>query len=140
MNFDKNNGYPLFKIVKKDDDKKKPKMVYMSDRATGNGIFTTFVCEKDEEIVVVPNPTHERECSAFYGRSGAGKSYAVRKYAEGYLKNKKTKKNNIFIFSSVVVDKSLDSLGKKLKRVKLDSSFLNKGVDKEWFRDSLCIF
>ena len=140
MNFDKTNNYPLFKIVDKTNDSKKPKIVYMSDNIHGKGAFTEYKCQSNEEIVVLPNDKQERECSSFYGRSGSGKSFQVKKYAECWSRQKKNKGKNIVIFSSVNEDKSLDSLGDKLKRIKLNRDFVHKPVSKEMFANSLIIF
>lgn len=140
MNFDKHSGYQLFKILKKNDDSKKPKMVYMGDHVDSKGSFTSFECADDEIIEVVPDNSHERECVSLYGRSGVGKSYQVRKYVENFVQQKGNSKKNIILFSSLTEDKTLDKLGKKLKRVKLDKNFLSTGIDIKIFAKSLIIF
>ena len=138
MNFCK-DGYPLFKIVSKDGSKK-DKIMYMSGNPSNPKYMHDYTCTLEEELVVMPNSETERECIAAFARSGAGKSYQLKKYIEQWLKQKKNKGKNVVIFSSLPCDKTMDSLGDKIKRIKLDISFCNKPVSLTWLEGSCVVF
>jgi hypothetical protein len=135
MNFIK-DGYPLFKVVNKANDKSK--IVYMSDNVENKDYFLFYKCTGDEEIEILHNNTMNREVCSYLARSGAGKSYQAKIYAKNWKKNNKGKK--IILFSPFQEDKSLDDLGKNLKRVRLGPEFVNKPVSANMFADSLVIF
>ena len=63
---------------------------------------------------VIPDSSHERDVYYICGPSGSGKSYFTKKYCEEYIK--KFKDRNIYVFSNLKEDTSIDTLKPKLKR------------------------
>jgi len=86
----------------------------------------------------VPDKTRERDVLYITAPSGSGKSYYAREYLKAY--HKSFPKRDIYIFSSLDNDTTLDAL-KYLKRIKIKSdAFLNEELTCDDFKDSLCIF
>jgi hypothetical protein len=139
MNFTK-DGIKLCLVKKKNDDSKKPKTLYLSDNMNSPGSFLNYNCSDDEELVVLPDDSSERECVCMLARSGAGKSYQAFLYIKGWLAQKKNKGKPVILFSSLTEDKTLDKIGSRLKRIKLNMEFLNKGVSLDLFKNSLVVF
>jgi len=78
----------------------------------------------------------EREVGVVVGASGSGKSTWVKAYCQEY---KKTFKNrDIFMFSNLTEDPTLDSV--KLKRIRIDETLVSDPLRCEDFRDSLVLF
>jgi septin family protein len=86
---------------------------------------------------LVPDTSHERDVMMVVGPSGSGKSYFVKKYCEQYIK--KFKDRNIYVFSNLKEDSSLDTLKNKIKRFKLDSSLYEDPIDVEDLKESCVI-
>ena len=84
----------------------------------------------------VPDTTKEREILYMTGASGSGKSTYTRKYLEQW--KKKNKDKEIYMFSSLPEDESLDDV--KPQRIKLDSSIYEEPIEVEEFKDSVVIF
>ena len=78
----------------------------------------------------------EREISYITGPSGSGKSAYTRKYLEQW--RKKNKDKEIYMFSSLPEDDSLDEI--KPKRIRLDASLHEDPIDIDEFADSVMIF
>ena len=70
------------------------------------------------------------------GPSGSGKSTYTRTYLEQW--KKKNKDKEIYMFSSLPEDESLDDV--KPQRIKLDSSIYEEPIEVEDFKDSVVIF
>jgi KaiC/GvpD/RAD55 family RecA-like ATPase len=87
---------------------------------------------------LVPDTSHERDVMMVVGPSGSGKSYFVKKYCEQYIK--KFKDRNIYVFSNLKEDSSLDTLKNKIKRFKLDSSLYEDPIDVADLKESCVIF
>jgi len=71
------------------------------------------------------------------GPSGSGKNTYTRKYLEQWKKKKNTDKD-IYMFSSLPEDESLDEI--KPKRIRLDSNQYENPIAIHEFTDSVVIF
>ena len=84
----------------------------------------------------VPDTTKEREILYITGPSGSGKSTYTRMYIEEY--KKKYKDREIYLFSSLKEDESLDKI--KPKRFKIDDNLWKDPLNAEELKESVCIF
>ena len=84
----------------------------------------------------IPDTTKEREIIYITGPSGSGKSTYTRMFLEEY--KKKYKDREIYMFSSLKEDPSLDKI--KPKRLKIDDSLWKDPLEAEDLKDSVCIF
>jgi len=135
-------GRPLARI---DGGKYSGRVVSVSDQFNANqdeasdGLIQEFRQLKianDSKFQQVPDTTKEREILYITGPSGSGKSTYTRKYLEQY--KKKYKNRDIYLFSSLPSDESLDKI--KPKRIKLNDSLYNDPIKVEELRESICIF
>jgi len=135
-------GRPLARI---DGGKYSGRVVSVSDQFNANqdeasdGLIQEFRQLKianDSKFQQVPDTTKEREILYITGPSGSGKSTYTRKYLEQYKKKYKTR--DIYLFSSLPSDESLDKI--KPKRIKLNDSLYNDPIKVEELRESICIF
>ena len=85
---------------------------------------------------LVPDTSHERDILYITGASGSGKSTFTRQYIEQY--KKKYKNREIYLFSHLKEDPSLDSI--KPKRIKINSGLYEDPIDVEEFKESCIIF
>ena len=97
--------------------------------------FKRLKLSKDSHFQHVPDTTRERDILYLTGASGSGKSYATRKYLEEY--KKKYKHNEIYLFSALSEDPSIDPL--KPKRIKIDESLYEDPIPIEEFANSCVI-
>jgi len=115
-----------------------PKKIYLaSDKEipqVQNG-FLKFEVDEPSKIEPSWNKTLERMIWYISGMSGSGKSYFAGQLLKKY--KKLYPKNEIFIFSSVNEDKSLDSL--KVNRINLEG-LLNEDLQSDDFANSIVIF
>jgi hypothetical protein len=134
-------GRPLAKIV---GGKYNNMMVSVSDSIaeepeTDNKAlikeFKRLKLSKDSHFQHVPDTTRERDILYLTGASGSGKSYSTRKYLEEY--KKKYKNNEIYLFSALPEDSSIDPL--KPKRIKIDESLYEDPIPIEEFANSCVI-
>ena len=79
----------------------------------------------------------KREIYYICAPSGAGKSYFMNEYAKSY--QQQYPKNNIFLFSKLDEDTTLDK-NKKLKRIIINEDLLNEPIDASEMKDSLILF
>lgn len=84
----------------------------------------------------IPNPDTEREILYITGPSGSGKSTYTSKYVTEW--KKKHKDGEIFVFSNVKEDDSIDKL--KPQRIKIGDNLLNQPLSAQDFENSLVIF
>ena len=139
-------GRPLAKI---DGGKYSGRMVSVSDqflnsssnqnKEPSDGLIQEFRQLKianDSKFQHIPDTTKEREILYITGPSGSGKSTYTRKYLEQY--KKKYKSREIYLFSSLPSDESLDKVGPK--RVKLDESMYTDPLEVKELSESICIF
>lgn len=99
--------------------------------------FKELVLDKGKgKFQQIPNPNTEREILYITGPSGSGKSTYTSKYVEQW--KKKNKGEDIYVFSNVKDDASIDKLG--VKRIKIDKNLIDEPLKAEDFADSLVIF
>ena len=116
MNFEKGKIIAVIKDCendKKRSKKKDNKFLYVDDKA--NNSKDHYECDYNETIQQLPDKETERSILYITGPSGSGKSYYTRNYILEY--KKMFSKNNVYIFSSLDSDETLDKIP-KIKRVK----------------------
>jgi len=91
---------------------------------------------KDGKFQQVPNPKTEREILYITGPSGSGKSTYTLNYCKQFKKTHK--KSDIFLFSALKEDETLDKI--KTKRMIIDDSLVSNPIDAEEFKNALVIF
>jgi ABC-type ATPase involved in cell division len=96
----------------------------------------TQVPLKDGKFQQLPNPKTEREILYITGPSGSGKSTYTLKYCQQFKKKKK--KADIFLFSALAEDETLDKI--KTKRMIIDDSLMSNPIAVASFENSLVIF
>ena len=131
-------GRPLAMIVGGKYDKK---VISVSDKFNKDDEalikeFKQLKMTNDAKLQQVPDTTKEREIVYMTGPSGSGKSTYTRKYLEQW--KKKNKDKEIYMFSSLPEDESLDDV--KPQRIKLDRSIYEEPIEVEEFKDSVVIF
>lgn len=128
-------GTPIFKIQKKLDTGKIKTVdtVYSGETADA---FNEIKLKKGEYTQIIPS-NKERDILYISGQSGSGKSYFSLHFLKEY--HLKHPKNPIYLFSSLIEDKTLDKF-KTLKRVKLDENFLKTEFVITDFQDCCVIF
>ena len=133
-------GRPLCRIVGGKYDKK---VISVSDKFSSKDDDETMMKEfrllkipNDAKLQQIPDTTKEREIIYMTGPSGSGKSTYTRKYLEQW--RKKNKDKEIYMFSSLPEDESLDEI--KPKRIRLDASLHESPIDIKESADSVIIF
>lgn len=136
MNFE--NEGPLIGLIKNENKSIKDKKLYVSDndKNVKKG-FSSYDCNENETLQLVPNNKTERQCIYICGQSGSGKSYFTSNFVKEY--KKLNPKNSIYVISSIDEDKSIDSL-KPIRLNVLSTEFLEDDISSEDFKDSLVIF
>ena len=138
MNFEKGKIISVIKDCeneKKRSKKKDNKFLYIDDKA--NNSIDSYDCDYNETIQQIPDKETERSILYITGPSGSGKSYYTRNYILEY--KKLFPKNNVYIFSSLDSDETLDKIP-KIKRIKFTDKFLLYDFKITDFKDSLVIF
>jgi len=138
MNFEKGKIIASIKDLeneKKRSKKKDNKFLYIDDKA--NNSIDSYDCDYNETIQQLPDKETERSILYITGPSGSGKSYYTRNYILEY--KKLFPKNNVYIFSSLDSDETLDKIP-KIKRIKFTDKFLLYDFKITDFKDSLVIF
>lgn len=117
-----------------------------------------YYCDKEGEVIgeignfeIIPNTCNEFENIYVVGASGSGKSYFAASYALNY--RRVYPKNNIFIFSQKDRDEAFEKRKSeknddidmnavlKVRRVKIDESFIKREIDiTKDFKNCLIIF
>lgn len=143
MNFEK-DGKNIIRIKnKKKDDPKKSTYIYLSDNNENvKKIIDEIELPPEERnnfvLQHLPYKNSARQILYISGQSGSGKSYYTLQYAKEY--NRMFPKNEIWLFSLLTQDETLDKLGKVMKRIKLDEDFLNSKFCIDDFKDKLIIY
>ena len=130
------NVKPVCKII---GGKYNNKVISIDPNINDADYVTTFKkleIGNSSKLQMIPNTSSERDVYYITGPSGSGKSYFVRLYCEQY--RKKFKNNEIYLFSNLKEDESLDSV--KPKRFRLDEELYTEPIKVEEFVDSLVIF
>lgn len=135
-------GVPICIIA---DENKKNRggnpILFVSDRE--NSARSSFeemdlLDKEGQTFQLIPNPDAERSVLYVTGQSGSGKSFFTKKYCREF--NRVFPKRNIYLFSSVDSDDSVDDI-KNLYRVKIrEADFLEDEFEIADFKDSLVIF
>ena len=98
--------------------------------------FKQLKIANESKFQQIPDTTKEREILYITGPSGSGKSTYTRMFLEQY--KKKYKDREIYLFSSLKEDESLDKI--KPKRFKLDDTLWKDPLNAEELKESVCIF
>lgn len=113
------------------------KTIYINDKDVEDG-FSSARAKNSDLVQQIPDKKTERSVLYITAPSGSGKSYYTKGYIEQY--HKAYPKRDVFIFSSLDSDPTLDKL-KYIKRIKIkEEKFLNAELSAIDFKDSLCIF
>jgi hypothetical protein len=92
----------------------------------------------NQKFQVTFDPDTERQIFAVFGSSGSGKSYFARQLLKEY--NELHKKSNIYLFSPVVDDKSLETV-KNLCKIDISNpEFLSEEITLDDLKDSCVLF
>lgn len=122
----------------KNSPKKTPPILAVSPTDDANNNFNHYDLKGNELFQVIPDTTQNRNIIYITAASGAGKSYWCADYCREYVK--KYPKNEIYLFSSINDDSSIDKI-KKLKRINIKSdTFLTEELSAVDFENSLTIF
>jgi hypothetical protein len=137
MNYEKSGN--LIASIKSNKDDKKNINIY-NDYDNKENLKSYFeeleLNDKDDYFQIMPQKDH-RIIGWVTGSSGSGKSYFTRQFINEY--HRINPRNNIYIFSSLQEDETLDKL-KYIKRINLNSDkFLNIQLDIKDFKDTLII-
>ncbi len=109
--------------------------MYVDDKYSKS--FNNYESDFNESIQQLPDKETERSILYITGPSGSGKSYYTRNYILEYKQC--FPKNNIYIFSSLESDETLDKI-KSIKRIKFTDKFIMYDFKITDFKDSLVIF
>jgi hypothetical protein len=113
------------------------KTLYLNDKPIEDGM-NEYKCKGDITIQQIPDKNTERSVLYITGQSGSGKSFYTKNYIVEY--HKMYPKNEVYIFSSLADDPTLDKL-KYTKRIKIkEQPFLDSEIGAIDFSKSLCIF
>lgn len=125
--------------TKKAGIKKDEKIMSVSDRQPNiKNYMETFQTEPGQVIQHLPNRKQERDILYISARSGAGKSWYAKDYANKY--REMYPKRDIYLFSGVSSDAgSIDKI-KKLQRINLDAEFMKADIGLDEVCNSLLIF
>jgi hypothetical protein len=134
LTFIKKNTKPLALIKGGKYDGEK---LFLSDKPSeGDSKSFEKINLKDAVFQPIPDKTKERDIGMIVGASGSGKSTYTRKYCSEYKKI--YPKRDIYMFSNLTEDESLDSIG--LKRIIIGENLLEEPLGVEDFTESLVIF
>ena len=112
------------------------KTVHLSDTADDDG-FSKVESKTSEHFSLVPSKTG-RTIWYITAPSGAGKSFLSKQIIQEY--RKLHPKNQIYVFSSLETDPTLDTL-KYIKRVKINKpEYLETEFTAQDFENSICLF
>jgi len=127
-------GRPLCKIL---DGKLNGTIISVAPRGDVNvNTFPVIRLPEESKFQIIPDSTKERDILYITGASGSGKTT----FTAGYIKEyKKTyKKNEIYVFSALKEDETLDKLG--IQRVKVGNNLIEDPLTIDDFKNSLVIF
>jgi hypothetical protein len=130
-----NSGHPIALIK----NGKNEKIVYLDDKNDAMTNYTELTLNQGKgRFQYMFNTKKERFIAYCSGQSGSGKSYWTAQIAGEYRKI--YPKRDIYLFSYVNDDPSIDAI-KGLKRLDIQSEeFLNMDLSSEDFKNSLIIF
>jgi nicotinamide riboside kinase len=134
LNFD-NEGITIAKI---EGAKKYNNKIISVDTSDNDNVKKSFTNLKLDtgKFLQMPDISKEREICYITGPSGSGKSTYCANYIKEY--KKLYKKNDIYVFSALKDDKSLDVINPK--RIKIDERLISEPLSVSDFNDSLVVF
>lgn len=138
LNLDRVGRY-LSKIEDSDDRKLNNKIVSVnSDEKLDEDVRKSYsrISLPSGKFQQIPNPDTEREILYITGASGSGKSTYCCKYINQYKKLYKDR--DIYVFSALKDDESLDKI--EPKRIRIDNTLITDPIKVEDFKDSLVVF
>ena len=133
-------GIPIAMVLSKSDNKQ-PRIICLQDYdGDAKTSFKEIKLDKNNEYFQsIGDPKQERSINYIIGRSGSGKSYYIKQWIQQYYK-KLYKKRDVYLFSLLENDKTLDEL-KFIKRILLNDDFASDNeICVKDFKDSLLIF
>jgi hypothetical protein len=112
------------------------KILHLDDKEDDDGFSTIHL--KTDQFTLMPDKTAERTIFYITAPSGSGKSYLAKEIIQEY--RKMYPKRDVFMFSSLETDPTLDTL-KYIKRIKINKpEFMEAELTAEDFKDSLVLF
>jgi hypothetical protein len=141
MNFE-NIGTPIAIIKRGEGKKKNPPILSVASKTKEedmpNQVYESYKLKGDDIFQPVPNPKTERQILYITGASGSGKSFYTQLYGNEY--KKLYPKRDVYLFSSLDDDSSIDKI-KGIRRVNIKTpDFLTDNITAEDFKESLVIF
>ena len=114
------------------------KKIYVTDKTDDvNHSMKELKLTKDMDVFQLIPSDRERDILYITGQSGSGKSWFAKNYINEY--KKVHPKNEVYLFSSIAEDESIDSI-KGLKRVDInDPDFIEEDIELDEFKNSLVI-
>lgn len=97
--------------------------------------FTKLTLTDSGKLQQIPDPDTERQILYITGASGSGKSTYTKNYIKNY--KKMYPKNEIYLFSALKEDESLDEVSPK--RIMIDENLWKEPINVEEFKDSLVV-
>jgi hypothetical protein len=135
LTFNKSLGGKQIAVVV---DGTKIKPIFLHEQDIGSQGFSEYTAKGEEVIQRSIDPYTERQCEYVTGQSGSGKSFWTKQYVQEY--HRLFPKRDVFIFSSLDSDPTLDKL-KYIKRIKVNlPEFLEAPIGPAEFVDSLVVF
>jgi hypothetical protein len=137
-------GIPICEIKQNESSKKKGTLISLSSPEDMDGIVHGFdeyslqnTRGKDYHFEVAVNTETERQIIYVAGASGSGKSYWCKRYVDAYQKC--YPKNEIYLFSSISEDSSIDKI-KGLNRIRISESLVADELGAKDFENCCVIF
>jgi len=127
-------GRPLCKVI---DGKLNGTIISVAPQGkVHENTFPVIRLPDESKFQMIPDTKKERDILYITGASGSGKTT----FTAGYIKEyKKTyKKNEVYVFSALKEDETLDKLG--IKRIKVDYNLIDDPLTIDDFKNSLVIF
>jgi hypothetical protein len=139
MNFE-NIGTPIAIIKRAEGKNKNPPVLSVASKNVDeepNQQYETFKLKATDTFQPVPNQKTERQILYITGASGSGKSFYTQLWGNEYKKI--FPKRDVYLFSSLDDDSSIDRI-KGIRRINIKSpEFLTDAITAEDFRESLVI-
>ena len=126
-------------LIQGDNPKWNKKIVSLHDEKDEDDVdkqFSRLMLPDNLKFQLIPDTTKERTIGYLTGASGSGKSTFTRMYCEQW--RKKYKDGEIYLFSNLKEDESLDSI--KPKRITIGDNLINDPIQMSDLANSLVIF
>jgi hypothetical protein len=127
-----NNEKPIITITNK-DNKKVGEVFLFSNKNKDLEGFSEMELEDNHKFQLIPDMNKNRDCIYVAGQSGSGKSFFCKEYLKEYIKLHP--KNDLYLFSYLDEDETIDQI-KKLQRFDInDKEFMNEELDPKDFKN-----